>query len=235
MLEGKSILVVDDEPDLREILCDEFALVGAKVAEAPNGREALKRAEENSFDVIVSDLRMPGGDGVALTQALKSRESSSPLIVLMTGFADLTAEEAFEMGAEGFLTKPFHLESIRGSLERLLTPPDERWAKPQDVPVQRLNADASALDGREVSSYLGRGGFFFPGERLSVRIGDRVGFRVGDRLEGVGVVRWIRMAPFGGRGAGAGLEFLSLTPASLKWVLDRQAEQNLQAYLPRGF
>ncbi|MFN7728103.1 MAG: response regulator [Bdellovibrio sp.] len=236
MLQGKSILVVDDEPDLREILCDEFELEGARVSNASNGQEALKQVQAGSFDVVVSDLRMPGGDGVTLTRALKARSSRSPVVVLMTGFADFTAEEAYEIGAEGFLTKPFHLDSVRERLCRLLTPSVDRWTPvlPQ-VPAKTVTEKFETFGSQPLLSFLGRGGMFWPGERLQLRLGDEVSFLAGSQLSGVAVVRWARSSPQAGRGSGVGLEFLSLGPESLKWVLEQQQAHQPVPFLPRGF
>jgi CheY-like chemotaxis protein len=236
MLQGKSILVVDDEPDLREILCDEFQLEGARVSNAPNGQEALKQVQSGFFDIVVSDLRMPGGDGVTLAKALKARSSMSPLVVLMTGFADLTAEEAYEIGAEGFLTKPFHLDSVRDNLSRLLTPSADRWAlTPLKMPAKSVTEKFETLSSHPLLSFLGRGGMFWPGERLPVRVGDEVSFSAGSQLSGVAIVRWVRSSPQAGRGPGMGLEFLSLAPESLKWVLEQQRAHQPLTFLPRGF
>lgn len=236
MLQGKAILVVDDEPDLREILCDEFQLEGAEVNNAPNGQEALKKVEANPPDIVVSDLRMPGGDGVTLAKELKNRNALSPLVVLMTGFADLTAEEAYEIGAEGFMTKPFHLESVRENLSRLLMPSRERWAQPPfKVPGKAVTENQETFLSQAPASYLARGGMFWPGERLPVRVGEEVSFEAGDHLKGTAVVRWVRSSGQNGRGPGMGLEFLSLAPQSLNWVEEQIQQMKPVAFLPRGF
>lgn len=235
MLDGKSILVVDDEPDLREILSDEFSLDGAKVSEAPNGKEALKKCEAEAFDVVVSDLRMPGGDGVVLARELKARHSEKPLVFLMTGFADLTAEEAYEIGVEGFFSKPFHLETVRQNVTRLMLPRSSRWEVAVATPAKQIDVPRSVLEAHPTAAYLGRGGIFLPGEKPQLRMGDEVRFVSGTELSGVGVVRWVRSAPQGGRGPGFGIEFLYLEPESRKWVLQQIESSTFSAYLPRGF
>jgi CheY-like chemotaxis protein len=65
-LAGKMILLVEDEADLREPISEELMYFGAKVLQAANGQEALRLLEANPIDAIVSDVRMPGGDGVEL-------------------------------------------------------------------------------------------------------------------------------------------------------------------------
>ncbi len=120
MFAGKKILVVDDEPDLREILRDEFELGGAQVTEAVNGVDALKKVEATDFDLVISDIRMPGGDGFTFAKAVKQRNPRRPAVVLITGFADVTAEEAAAVGIEGFFQKPFSLEAFRTDVTKFL-------------------------------------------------------------------------------------------------------------------
>ena len=70
VLKGKRLLIVDDEPDLREMLEFEFEMSGASVETAMNGRDALEKFKHQAFDLIISDIRMPGGDGVELIKNL---------------------------------------------------------------------------------------------------------------------------------------------------------------------
>lgn len=231
MFIGKSILVVDDEPDLREILSDEFQMLGATVETAPNGKTAWEKAKSRNFDLVISDLRMPGGDGVALTKELKRDVEKSPVVVLMTGFADLTAEEAFAIGAEGFVTKPFLLESFRENLQRLMTDPRERWSKASATPKVMARVEDAAYGGR-MKEALGRGGIFLPGAELHVRVGQEIAFQAAG-LEGTGIVRWVR-SPGNPEKPGVGVEFLSLSAASLERALSVIQSEKPRAYIPSG-
>lgn len=113
-LAGKKILVVDDEVDIREIICEDLQSLEAEVFEAANGRIAYDMVRKIQPDVIISDLRMPGGDGIELLQRVRaSRIQPEPLAFLITGFADLTLEQAKAMGAQGVLFKPFNLAQLR--------------------------------------------------------------------------------------------------------------------------
>lgn len=109
------ILVVDDEPDLRELLADEFEYAGHKSFMASNGREAFDLCSSETFDAIVSDVRMPGGDGIELLEKLKSA-NASPLVFLVTGYADITKDKAIEKGATNLLTKPYDIIELCNSV-----------------------------------------------------------------------------------------------------------------------
>lgn len=113
-LAGKTILVVDDESDLREILCEEFEALGATVLCAENGSKAFDLFNSHSIDLIVSDVRMPGGDGVDLLKKVRARYPfAPPHVFLITGFADVTSHQALALGAQGMISKPFSLVQLR--------------------------------------------------------------------------------------------------------------------------
>lgn len=120
-LDGKRILVVDDEKLLREILRDEFANSGATCEEAENGNTALAMAKKNSYDIIVSDIRMPHGDGLhLLAEVIKLPQR--PMFFLCSGYADITRDEALRKGAKDLFSKPFDpqelVDAVRKSVFR---------------------------------------------------------------------------------------------------------------------
>lgn len=111
MSSEKVILCVDDEADILELFRDEFIECGYKVLEAPNGVDAFNIFKDNHVDCIVSDIRMPGGDGVELVKNVKSTGSVIP-IFLVTGFSDYTSEELTGLGVNAVIFKPFDLEEV---------------------------------------------------------------------------------------------------------------------------
>jgi CheY-like chemotaxis protein len=237
MFKGKIVLVVDDESDLREILRDEFLYEGAQVMEASNGREALELAKKHQFDIILSDIRMPGGDGVTLTKELRKLNPSSPVVVLITGFADLRSDEAFALGADGYLTKPFRLEELKSNIDRLLQPPPHRWfaAKVEEgghrvVKIPRPLAES--LHTREVQ--VGRGGLFMQIDPVNFRVGDTVKLHFTD-FEALFRLRWHRSEANDGKRIGVGLEFLSMSPENFQILengLKSAPVSNPQCYIP---
>lgn len=109
----KEFLIIDDEEVLREILMDEFDLLGAKCTGAENGEEGLKLAKEKIYDVIISDIRMPVLDGVEFLERLKKEAPNHcPRVVLLSGFTDLTQDQAIQMGAVGLVEKPWDMDKL---------------------------------------------------------------------------------------------------------------------------
>ncbi len=113
------ILIVDDEKNTREGLSR--ALRGEyAVAEAENGQRALEWLDAHAADVVLSDLRMPGMDGMALLSRLLGREPK-PVLILLTAYGNIeTAVEAMKRGAYDFLAKPVNLDRLELLLKRAL-------------------------------------------------------------------------------------------------------------------
>ncbi len=112
IFEGKNFLVVEDDEMLREIIRDMFESRGAKVTEAINGVVAFTLVLANRYDVVVSDVRMPGGDGITLAKKISELTSHKPLMFICSGFNDLSAERAHELQILKVFEKPFEAEYL---------------------------------------------------------------------------------------------------------------------------
>lgn len=235
MFSGKSILVVDDELDLREILRDEFEFEEAQVKEAANGKEAYELIKKNKFDVVLTDIRMPGGDGVTLCREIRSVGFESPVVILITGFADIAQEEAFDLGADGFFTKPFNLEAIRNCVFRNLQPRPQRWGstpEKRDWKSCTLPMDFEDALGQGRMS-LGRGGIFFGIEPNNLKTGDYVQFEAGSDFKGCGQIRWVRTEFGMEQTPGVGIEIFSLDAGSIKKIEPLLSKATPRAFIPK--
>jgi CheY-like chemotaxis protein len=120
-----SVLVIDDEPDLPEVIAEMLGALGYQVETAPDGAAALDRLERgHRFDLILSDVRMPGLDGPAFYQALEHRHPELVgRVVFMTGNI-LTEDTADFFAATGApcLRKPFATEDLQRVFEQVLAP-----------------------------------------------------------------------------------------------------------------
>jgi two-component system response regulator PilR (NtrC family) len=115
-----NILIVDDEQSYRQLLTLVFEGDGHTIRTATNGREALELVKAEPADVIISDVRMPDMDGIELLRA--SREHQPDIgVILMTAFASVeTAREAFKLGADDFIQKPFDVEELKLLVKKTL-------------------------------------------------------------------------------------------------------------------
>ncbi|MFL6207385.1 MAG: sigma-54-dependent transcriptional regulator [Pyrinomonadaceae bacterium] len=115
-----NLLVVDDEQGMRQLLSLVFGRAGHQVRVAENGRRAVELLREQPADLIVSDVKMPDMGGIEL---LRSARSLLPdvAVVMMTAFASVeTAREAFKLGADDFIQKPFDVDELKLIVERAL-------------------------------------------------------------------------------------------------------------------
>jgi two-component system response regulator AtoC len=108
-----TVLVVDDEQDLREGLAETLRAEGHRVDTAGDGWEALKRVCERVYDVVLVDLKMPGPDGLLVLDGIL-REEPATQVVVITGHATVeSAVEAMKVGAFDYVPKPFKLDQVR--------------------------------------------------------------------------------------------------------------------------
>ena len=106
------ILVVDDEPGMRDMLTDALALSGHEATTAVDGFEALKLVRAERFDLIISDVNMPRMSGFDLLQDLREHGDQTP-VILLTARGDRTdVTTGLKFGADDYVTKPFGLEEL---------------------------------------------------------------------------------------------------------------------------
>ena len=115
------ILVVDDEPNmlrlLKTILMDK---TGYEVTTTNNPLEVSKMLQEDHYDLVITDLKMPLVDGIDLIGIVKGLDAIMPIIVITAYGTIETAEEAIQKGAYDFITKPFRKETILITIKRAL-------------------------------------------------------------------------------------------------------------------
>lgn len=105
------VLLVDDEPSLRITLAANLELDGYEVIEAASGEEALDLAEKHTFDVVLSDIRMPGMNGVELFRALRAKRPTLPCILMSAFSIEELVSSALSEGVFTLLPKPFDIEA----------------------------------------------------------------------------------------------------------------------------
>ena len=116
--EAAHILVVDDEGAIRYSVSKTLQRVGYTVHEAASGEEALEMMKKDDYDVVLTDIRMPGLTGVELLKRIKE-VAPDAIVILMTGYASLgTAVESLRLGAHDYLIKPSSSQDIRQSVAK---------------------------------------------------------------------------------------------------------------------
>lgn len=113
------VLIVEDEPRLRQVLLDYFASKGDLPTAAPDGLTALALAEEEAFDGVLLDIMMPGLDGLSVCRSL--RKNSDVPIIFLTALSDEEDKlEGYRLGGDDYITKPFSLAVLYAKLTALI-------------------------------------------------------------------------------------------------------------------
>src|SRR5579884_1487997 len=116
-----SILVVEDEADLREMLVRSFSREGHRVFGVADGRSAIERADSAHFDIVLLDVALgPGPDGYEVCRTLRGRRNVVPIIMLTALDSEADAVLGLEAGADDYVTKPFGLAELRSRIRAVL-------------------------------------------------------------------------------------------------------------------
>jgi len=119
-MEQPRVLVVDDEPDIRDILERLLSLSGFEIAVAGNGADAIKLCKSFLPHIVLLDVMMPDSSGIETLQKIREFDKEVK-IIMVSGMHDLTvAKEAISLGAIDYLTKPFDLKELDSFLKSLL-------------------------------------------------------------------------------------------------------------------
>jgi excisionase family DNA binding protein len=114
------VLVVDDEATIRDLLSKTLALAEYDVDLAPDGRTALERLRIIPYDLLITDLKMPGVDGLTVIREARRLKADLPVIII-TGFSnEASAIEAVNLGVSGYLTKPFRVPRVLAAASKAL-------------------------------------------------------------------------------------------------------------------
>lgn len=117
---GPRILVVDDDAMVREVVVESIKALGIRADDSDDGEDALEKNAQNPYDLIVTDMRLPGLDGLSLIKKLKSIKSNTDVIV-MTGYGTIeNAVECMKAGALEYLIKPFTVDQIHLAVRKAM-------------------------------------------------------------------------------------------------------------------
>lgn len=117
----RAVLVVDDSADLTEVVAEYLSIYDYTVYTATSGQEALEHLQKREIGVVVSDIHMPGMDGLTLMSEIKARYPGIP-VILITGFSVGEARKiALGKGADAFVAKPFRMKELKDVIESFYT------------------------------------------------------------------------------------------------------------------
>jgi CheY-like chemotaxis protein len=222
------ILLVDDDPVFRDALAFSLKRKGYDLLLASGGKEAFELLRAHPVDIVVSDIRMPEGDGVELLGSIRERDPDVPVILMVTGFGDMTTDDAHQKGADALLSKPLEPGALEGALRRLASRVGEAPSRSEKLGVG-LSVELRFQDLRHSVPAkivdLGSSSMFVAFQDPHLNVSDPVMFRIAlegaePALAGSGVVRWVRVKDTSAFPSGCGIEFTYLGQNERRQVLD---------------
>ena len=235
-LKDATVLVVDDELHYREIMTGWLEKEGTRVLAADNGERALDVLQKNEVNAIITDIRMPVMSGGELVKRVKAMGRYTPAAVAISGFSDLAARDAYDLGIEAQLSKPVERKALLSALLRTLTDRVELWGEPfrkTTLPGIMIELESLAAAVQQKRIAFGRGGFcmtsqiFFPEE---ASLGLELNF-VGDgrAVSAQGIVRWSTAQE-----QMVGIEVTRVSEPARAWLADLTRSNPTVSFIPRS-
>jgi DNA-binding response OmpR family regulator len=153
-----TILVAEDQTDIRELIALNLRNAGYDVATVGDGPAALASQNEQASDLLILDLMMPGLDGLEVCKALRARGRSTPILMLTAKATELDRVLGLELGADDYLTKPFSLAELLARVKALLRRADllrAAQSSTQAQPGALRNGDLEILPTKRQVRYRG--------------------------------------------------------------------------------
>nr|CAA9251534.1 Response regulator of zinc sigma-54-dependent two-component system [uncultured Armatimonadetes bacterium] len=153
---GPTILVVDDEPNLRRVLGAVLQRDGYNVLVASGGREAVRMAKEQPVDLLVTDFLMPDMSGLEVLSAVRGNHPNVRALLISGHGTVRSAVDAMRLGAFDFITKPFDVEQVRATVKRAFEAPDAESPAPAPGAAAAAGVAAGRSGGRTDAAGVGR-------------------------------------------------------------------------------
>jgi two-component system, NtrC family, response regulator PilR len=151
---ARQVLVVDDEPDIRELLELTLSKMGLGVVAVGSVAEARERLRQARFDLCLTDMRLPDGEGLDLVRHISGMESDLPVAVITAHGSAENAVAALKAGAFDYVSKPVGLEQLRALVKSALSLPDHAESPARDLPL--LGGSAPLAQVRDLIGKLAR-------------------------------------------------------------------------------
>ena len=116
------VLIIEDDEEMRSLLKDFFTEEGFETDSVSNGSEAFRKLVKEPFDLVITDIRMPGLTGLDILPGMKRLQPGAPIIAITAFGSEEVYRKAMERGATVYLEKPVHLQELRELIHELVRP-----------------------------------------------------------------------------------------------------------------
>lgn len=236
----EKILIVDDEPMLREGLARQLARQGYSVETAESGNKALDWIHENPTKLVITDIQMPDGDGIELLKRIKVIPRNIN-VILMTGYSKEPPELAFNLGARKILKKPFNLDDLAEAIDAALAT-TQSWPIVSDID-EPCNLKLTFTEGLEEllaakKIILGSGGFAVQASEVFLPNDKNISFELSfnsnskHSLIGCGQIKWNHSQKIDEKNQYVGIEITALSENSQALLSTHIKNLKPSSYIP---
>jgi CheY-like chemotaxis protein len=218
------IVVVDDEPDICEILTEFLRISGFSVTSFNSAAEAILHMKSNATHLIVSDVRMPNISGIEFLTIVRTEFGRHIPFIIMTGQSDVSREEAIDWGATAYFDKPVDFMELVKVITTQYEKIAERWKYRKRLSVQfKISGTCPRGAFTGIVENISDGGIFIASKDEPLWPGDEIEFTIeasngNFKTQGRGVIKWTKDAlekvP-----QGAGLQFININDLDLGQLL----------------
>ena len=128
----KKVLVVEDDPNIVDLLGIHLEDLGCQLDKTGHGEEGLRFALNNTYDLIILDLMLPGMDGLEICRQIRAKEINTPILMLTAKAEEIDTILGLEMGADDYMTKPFSVREFIARVKAILEELHERKNSPKE-------------------------------------------------------------------------------------------------------
>jgi two-component system OmpR family response regulator len=145
-MENIKVLVVDDEPSIRDLLSRQLRFAGFSVAAVGNGNDAVVAAEKSKPDIIILDVMLPDMNGFSVTKAIRAKGIDVPVLFLSARDEEADRVTGLTVGGDDYVTKPFGLDEVVARIHAILRRSKKTETEPSVIEVGEIKIDEDAHD-----------------------------------------------------------------------------------------
>ena len=146
------VLIVDDEPRIRDLIREHLQYAGFTCAEAGDGTQALAELAKGGIDLVILDIMMPFMDGMTCLREMRTRKIMTPVIMLTAKGDDMDKIMGLEYGADDYITKPFNILEVKARIKAIIRRTKKKEPEKKEPP-KKAEADDGQISLGDLSSF----------------------------------------------------------------------------------
>lgn len=230
------ILIVDDELEILSSTEELFKLFGYQTVAVASAELALEQLKTNTFEIVLSDIKLPKMDGYQLLQEIRNTVKTQICVFLMSGHNQYSIRQMFDAGATGFFEKPMSTKNVRDTVIKSLVPRYQRWSQKSEDQYKSIHFNFQSFDEMLKSKKVkfGIGGLCIEDLSTQFQIDELIEFKITFQqqkeisdLSGAGIIRWVEPGD-----QNVGFEITFLEDNCRGFICNWLNQQELKSFIP---